>query len=106
MFDFKKFVGRTLVACAVVGTCLSSISADKSSNLNEGDKIIVKNHVVKSGDTFWGITTYYRDKDARDMYLLEYQDEIRKLNPDLAANQCQVKPNDIITVQYVEKVSQ
>ena len=106
MLKFKKFVERVLVVCAVVGTCISSISADKPSDINEGDKIIVKNHVVKSGDTFWGITTYYRDKDARDMYLLEYQDEVRRLNPKITANQCQVKPNDIITVQYVEKVSQ
>lgn len=101
MLKFKKFVGRVLVACAIVGTCLSGLSSDTDRRA----QIVTKNHVVKSGDTFWGITTYYRDKDARNMYLLEYQDEVRRLNPQITANQCQVQPNDIIKVQYVEKVS-
>ena len=58
------------------------------------------NHVVNTevyrvhaGDTFWDI----------NLYFLEYQDEIRALNPELEKSHYQLQPNDLITVQYVTR---
>lgn len=68
------------------------------------------NHVVNTevyrvhaGDTFWDVTQHFHKRDARNLYLLEYQDEIRALNPELKDRHFQLQPNDLITVQYVTK---
>ena len=75
------------------------------SNFNQHrDEIIhVENYKVRAGDTFWDITQYYRDLDARNLYIFEYQDEIRELNPHLKDKHFQLQPNDVITVRYVKK---
>ena len=75
------------------------------SNFNQRQDVIhVETYRVKAGDTFWNVTEYYRDLDARDLYIFDYQDEVRDLNPKLKDNNCQLQPNDLITVHYVKKV--
>ena len=75
------------------------------SNFNQRQDVIhVETYRVKAGDTFWNVTEYYRDLDARDLYIFDYQDEVRDLNPHLKDNNCQLQPNDLITVHYVKKV--
>lgn len=75
------------------------------SNFNQRQDVIhVETYRVKAGDTFWNVTEYYRDLDARDLYIFDYQDEVRELNPKLKDNNCQLQPNDLITVHYVKKV--
>ena len=100
----KLKLRRLITALVVVGICLPNIGA----NLIEMDKdksnsLTTEKYTVKAGDTFWAITSRYRDKDARNMYLLEYQDEVRELNPYLVERHCQLQPNDVITIRYVEK---
>lgn len=73
------------------------------SNFGAESDLQVETYTVKSGDTFWDVTRYYRDKDARNLYIFEYQDEVRRLNPHIADNQCQLKPGDVITLHYVKK---
>lgn len=70
---------------------------------SDKDIIHVENYRVRAGDTFWNVTEYYRELDARNLYLLEYQDEVRELNPHLRDRHYQLQPNDVITVQYVTK---
>lgn len=53
------------------------------------------------GDTFWGVTRHYYNLDERNIYFLEYQDEIRELNPQLKETHYQIEPNDLIKVRYV-----
>lgn len=73
------------------------------SNFGADDNLIVDTYTVKSGDTFWNVTQIYRDKDARNLYIFDYQDEVRKLNPHIADNHCQLQPGDIIKLQYAPK---
>ena len=75
------------------------------SNFNQQrDEIIhVENYKVQAGDTFWDITQYYRDLDARNLYIFEYQDEIRELNPHLKDKHFQLQPNDVIQIKYVTR---
>ena len=73
------------------------------SNFGAGDDLQVETYTVKSGDTFWAVTQVYRDKDARNLYIFDYQDEVRRLNPHIAENRCQLNPGDVITLQYVKK---
>ena len=63
----------------------------------------VETYKVRSGDTFWDITRYYRDKDARNLYIFEYQDEVRELNPHLKERHYQLQPNDLIKVRYITR---
>lgn len=58
---------------------------------------------VQSGDTFWTVAQRYFEKDSRNLYLLEYHDEIRKLNPEIAARNCQLQPGDIINIRYYKE---
>lgn len=60
-------------------------------------------YTVKAGDNFWYITENYREKDARNLYIFEYQDEVRELNPWLKESHNQLKVGDVITLQYMEK---
>ena len=73
------------------------------SNFGSQDDFQVVTYTVKSGDTFWDVTQVYRDKDARNLYLLEYQDEVCRLNPYLVDNHRQLQPGDVITLHYVKK---
>ncbi|MBQ7197778.1 MAG: hypothetical protein IJS29_00795 [Selenomonadaceae bacterium] len=74
------------------------------SNFNQRQDVIhVETYRVKAGDTFWNVTEYYRDLDARNLYIFDYQDEVRELNPHLTEKNCQLQPNDLITVHYVKK---
>ena len=75
------------------------------SNFNQQrDEIIhVENYKVRAGDTFWNISERFYQLDDRNLYILEYQDELRALNPHLKDNHFQLQPNDFITVRYVKK---
>ena len=70
---------------------------------NDGQIIHVESYKVRNGDTFWDVTEYYRELDARNLYIFEYQDEVRELNPQLKERHYQLQPNDVITIQYYTK---
>ena len=70
---------------------------------DDKDVIHVENYKVHAGDTFWNVTEYYRELDDRNLYIFEYQDEVRELNPHLKERHYQLQPDDVITVQYVQK---
>lgn len=67
-----------------------------------GEKRVVnyETYRVRAGDTFWDISEHYRNLDDRNLYIFEYQDELRELNPFLKDRHNQLQPNDIITVRY------
>ena len=90
----KAFYAAALVLFGLLN--VSNFGAD-DPNLH------VDTYKVKSGDTFWTVTQIYRDKDARNLYLLEYQDEVCRLNPYLVDNHRQLQPGDIIKLQYAPK---
>lgn len=64
------------------------------------NKIVEEIYTVKQGDTFMDICIEYRKRDCRNPYILEYMDEIRRLNPKVDSN---LKVGDEIKIQYREK---
>ena len=91
---------KALAVCAVLLFGTAALSID----LTEGKNIVhVENYKVRTGDTFWNVTEYYRELDARNLYIFEYQDEVRELNPHLKERHYQLQPNDVITVQYITR---
>lgn len=106
MLDTAK-LKKILAAAAIAGFCLLNIGANlaeiKNFVTNSDDAPLkTEKYVVKNGDTFWDVTRYYRDKDARDLYIFDYQDEVRSLNPKLQNTNYQLQPNDVITVRYLD----
>ena len=67
------------------------------------DNIHIETYKVRAGDTFWNVTEYYRNLDERDLYIFDFMDEVRELNPHLVEKNCQLQPGDMITVKYVKK---
>lgn len=93
-----------VTALVIAGVCLMNVGANLAEWINpEPSNLKTEIYQVKSGDTFWDITQHYRAMDARDLYIFEFQDEVRELNPQLKENHCQLQPDDVITIQYVEK---
>lgn len=91
---------KAIAICAIL-----LFGAVNLSNFNQQrDEIIhVENYKVRAGDTFWNISERFYQLDDRNIYILEYQDELRALNPHLKDNHFQLQPNDFITVRYVKK---
>lgn len=97
---------KALVICAALMFGAVSASVFQSpygiGNWNFGEKRVVnyETYRVRAGDTFWDISEYYCNLDARNLYIFEYQDELRELNPWLKDRHNQLQPNDVITVKY------
>ena len=69
-------------------------------NLATKNKIVEKIYTVKKGDTLMDICIEYRKRDCRNPYILEYMDEIRRINPDINSN---LKVGDEIKIRYKER---
>ena len=95
MGNLKKILAVLFIA----GVCLSSTSFSQLEQKN----LCTETYIVRAGDTFWDVSCRYRDLDARNLYIMEYQDELRELNSWLKDAHCQLKPNDVLTVHYVRK---
>ena len=64
------------------------------------NKIVEEIYTVKQGDTFMDICIEYRKRDCRNPYILEYMDEIRRINPQIDSN---LQIGDELKIQYKEK---
>ena len=71
---------------------------------DETQRVHFTTHIAHAGDTFWDIGEYYCNKDDRKLYIHEYLDEMRKLNPHLKERHYQLQPNDVVHVRYVYTV--
>lgn len=69
--------------------------ADK---INPPKKPVDETYIIKSGDTVWHIAETYRKLDCRQPYILEYKEELMKLNPTLDAGKLHV--GDKINIRY------
>lgn len=68
--------------------------------LSKNYNVVSEVYTVQKGDTLMDICLYYRKFDRRDPYILEYMDEIRELNPQLAQAKNQIYPGDELHIQY------
>lgn len=96
MTKLKKFF--------VVATLMFFGAATVSVQFAETPKYEVHVESIKTvnGDTLWEIAEHYRALDDRNLYIFEYIDELRELNPALVENKNQLMPNDVITVKYLK----
>ena len=93
----SKKLKKALAVLAIVafGVATSSINFTEPPM-----EVHVESYSVREGDTFWDISRYYRDKDARNLYIFEYQDELRELNPFLVESKNQLQVGDKLNVVY------
>lgn len=70
-------------------------------SLTTKNKVVTEVYVVKQGDTLMEICAEYRKRDFRNPYILEYIEEIRKLNPHIDTN---LQVGDELKIQYRERV--
>lgn len=95
------------IACIVFlgGFSLGFLSgAITEFTLAKNYRVVSEVYTVKQGDTFMDICLQYRKQDQRDPYIFEYMDEIKKINPLVARNNCQLSVGDELKIQYkVEK---
>lgn len=94
MTKLKKFF--TVATLVFFGAATTSINFSDEPKY----EVHVESYKVRSGDTFWDVSRYYRDLDDRNLYIFDYQDELRRLNPKLVENKNQLMPNDEIQVMY------
>lgn len=60
-------------------------------------------YIVEDGDNLWTLTEKFRRKDARDPYIYEYMDEIKRLNPELTENHSRIYPGQVLRFEYEVK---
>ena len=72
-------------------------------SLTTKNKVVTEVYVVKQGDTLMEICAEYRKRDCRNPYILEYLDEIRRLNPHIDSN---LQIGDALKIQYKEKADE
>lgn len=89
----------------VIGAILLFGTLNFGIDFRADEKSVVhtETYKVRAGDTFWNVSCRYRDLDERNLYIMEFMDEIRELNPWLKDAHCQINPGDLITVHYVTK---
>ena len=90
---------KALTICAIL--LFGAVSLSVSFNDDDKNFVHVETYQVKAGDTFWDVAHYYHKLDNRNLYIFEYMDELRDLNPQLKDNHCQLQPNDLIQIKYV-----
>ena len=96
MTKLKKFFA--------VATLIFFGAATASINFSDEPKyeVHVERYKVRAGDTLWDVSRYYRDLDDRNLYIFDYQDELRRLNPKLVENKNQLNVGDVIEVKYLK----
>ncbi|MBQ9486628.1 MAG: LysM peptidoglycan-binding domain-containing protein [Selenomonadaceae bacterium] len=93
----KKFFA--IAALVFFGAATASVQFTTDEPKYE---VHVERYKVRSGDTFWDVSRYYRDLDDRNLYIFDYQDELRRLNPQLVENKNQLNVGDVIEVKYLK----
>lgn len=99
LIDSKIFqiVGVVFIAAFTLGFLSGAIT---EYSLTTKNKVVTEVYVVKQGDTLMEICAEYRKRDFRNPYILEYMDEIRRLNPQIDTN---LQVGEEIKIQYKEK---
>ena len=100
--DSKIFqiVGVVFIAAFTLGFLSGAIT---EYSLTTKNKIVTEVYVVKQGDTLMEICAEYRKRDFRNPYILEYMDEIRRLNPQIDTN---LQVGEELKIQYKEQADE
>ncbi len=92
-----QIVAVVFIAAFTLGFLSGAITEYSLATKN---KIVEEIYTVKKGDTLMDICIEYRKRDCRNPYILEYMDEIRRINPDINLN---LKVGEEIKIQYKER---
>lgn len=98
----SKLLKITLIVFVSAFTLGFLSGAITEYSLTEKNKIVSEIYKVKQGDTLMDICIEYRKRDCRNPYILEYIEEIKKLNP----NAEYLKVGDELKIQYREKINE
>ena len=95
-----QIAGVIFIAAFTLGFLSGAIT---EYSLTTKNKVVTEVYVVKQGDTLMEICAEYRKRDFRNPYILEYMDEIRRLNPNIDSN---LRVGDELKIQYKEKADE
>lgn len=95
----KNMVFRFAAKVAAV-VLIAGAAAMLSGAYNQPTKTIHEVYIVEEGDALWTLTEKYRSKDVRDLYIYEYLDEVKRLNPELTENHGKLQPGQVLRFEY------
>ena len=105
--DFKDFIKefwlKFLLLFVVFLVAGIGIGIGTENSLTPKRHIVSTMYVVKQGDTLIDICYTYQNLDCRHPYILEFMDEIKKLNPYLNEQKNQLQVGDELRIQYLER---
>lgn len=90
---------KAAICAALAG--IAAISIGMASRPAADTHIVETVYTVKPGDTWWGIVEKFRDMDVEDRYVLEYKQELEKLNKGI--NLVNLTPGQKLRIQYHRK---
>ncbi len=84
----------------IVGVVVGVLGFDAVKDSLPQKVAVQETYKVKGGDTFWDIAAKYREQDCRNLYILEFLEELKELNPSIAAKKNQLHVGDEMIVRY------
>jgi len=91
----KALIGGGLLACAVCTAGMEALEDRPEAVLVE------ETHIVKPGETLWGICEEYVAKNTGTCrYILEYKEGVYENNPFLLERGGAIYPGDRLTMTY------
>lgn len=94
---------RAAVCLAIAAAGFTMLGAC-AGGTSHHQKLVEDTYTVKSGDTLWTISEAYLKKNTGGRrYILEFKEGIKELNPWLLETDGQVKPGDVLRINYFVK---
>ena len=93
-------VKKVIAGCCIAGAAI--ICAGAATQDDDKNAVLVEEvYVVKPGDTLWGISeTYLQKNTGTRRYILEYKSGVEELNPWLLDRHGMIYPGDKLTLTY------
>ena len=87
---------KAAICAALVG--IAAISIGLTSRPAAGTHLVEITYTVKPGDTWWSIVEHFRDMDADNRYIFDYEHDMEQLNKGV--DLCNLTPGQALRIQY------